>query len=303
MFAVALIFVSLKATDSTPTLIAQKTQNATWIVPIISFLLILPSFLLMIYLLKKYNNKNLVELFEAVTGKWIGKLLGFVIFLFCMSALMFESRNYIDQIKVLYFPNSPLEILFFLFIGVVFFGAKKGIEVIGFTAWISFPIIQFTAFVVIILISGEVILQRVFPIFGSGLGAVQTQGYSKAAIFGELFVLLIAYNATKESHMFRKGVLLAAFVSLFEIVIFYFVYITVFDYNSIQKAAFPFHDINQFISFGNFFTNIETVFMIFWLFAAFLKFIILIYFSAWIFGAIFNLKNFEPFSRSRDIGK
>ncbi|WP_018933874.1 GerAB/ArcD/ProY family transporter [Gracilibacillus lacisalsi] len=292
--SIVLIFVAIKFADSTPTLLSQKAQNGFWIIPAISFIVIFPSFLVMLYLLKKYEDKHVVQLCEAITGKWLGKLIGLVFFLFAFSSMVFDARNYIEQVKMLYFPESPTDYIFFIFIIVAFFGAKRGFEVIGYTSRIALPVIKFSALLVILLIWEEVVTERVFPVFGSGLSIIATEGIIKASIFAELFFVLIAYKATKETKMFRKGAIIASIIALAELLLFYFIYITVFDYNSIEKIAFPFHDIIQRIEFGEFFTNIETIFMVFWLFAAYLKFIYFLYFSAWFFGAVFNIDNFEP---------
>ncbi|WP_058309213.1 GerAB/ArcD/ProY family transporter [Gracilibacillus massiliensis] len=292
--AMTLLLVGIKLSDSTPSLLAQEAQNGFWLIPLLSFICMFPGFLIMLYLLKKYRDKNLVELMEAITGKWIGKILGLFIFLFAFFTITLDSRNYIEQIKLLYFPKSPTIVIFFIFIGIVFFGAKKGIEVIGETSWIFLTVIKISASLVILLSLGEIVMQRVFPIFGSGLFNIVTEGVKKASLFAELFFLLIAYKVTKSSSMFSKGIIIASIITIFEITLFYFVYITVFDYNSIGKIAFPFHDLTQFLNFGRFFTNIETLFMVFWLFAAFLKFIIFIYLATWIFGELFAIRNFEP---------
>ncbi|WP_163539658.1 endospore germination permease [Gracilibacillus sp. YIM 98692] len=294
IFAMALIIISIKLTDSTPSLLAQKGQNGFWLIPILSFALILPGFLLMIYLLKKYENKNLIELFESILGQWFGKLIGFILFLFAFFAMTLDSRNYVEQIKLLYFPETPSDLIFIIFFGIVFFGAKKGIEVIGFTSWISFFVLNFFTFLIIVLIWGDIVVERIYPIFGSGLDHLLNQGYQKAAMFSEIFFFLIAYQAAKQTEMFRKGIVIAFTYGFFLIILFYFIYVSVFDYNSIQKLAFPFHDITQYVNFGSFFTNIETIFMIFWLIAAYLKFMILLYAAGWIFGTIFNIQNFDP---------
>ncbi len=294
IIAMVLLLVGIKLSDSTPTLLAQKAQNGFWLIPLLSFICIFPGFLLMLYLLKKYQDKNLVELVETLTGKWIGKSIGLLLFLFAFFSLTLDSRNYIEQIKLLYFPESPTVMIFFLFIGIVFFGAKKGIEVIGITSWIFLPVIKVSAILVVMLVFGDMVFQRVFPIFGSGLPSILSEGVKKASIFAELFFLLIAYKVTKSTSMFPKGMIVASLLTILEMTIFYFIYISVFDYNSIEKIAFPFHDITQFINFGQFLTNIETIFMVFWLFAAFLKFIIFIYITTWIFGEIFAIRNFEP---------
>ncbi|WP_208587118.1 GerAB/ArcD/ProY family transporter [Gracilibacillus suaedae] len=294
ILAITLIVIGSKLADSTPALLAQKAQNGFWLIPVIAFVCIFPSFLIMLYLLNRYQHKNMIELIETITGKWIGKIIGLLLFLFTFLTLTLNSRNYVEQIKLLYFPESPTEIIYLIFFGIVFFGAKRGFEVIGYTSWVALPIIKLSAALVIILIMGNIVIQRVFPIFGSGLPIMLSEGVKSTAIFAELFFLLIAYQSAKKTQMFTKGVIIASIIAILEIVLFYFVYITVFDYNSIGKIAFPFHDIIQYIQFGEFFTNIETIFMIFWLFAAYIKFIIFIYITAWIFGEIFAIRNFEP---------
>ncbi|KAB8136245.1 GerAB/ArcD/ProY family transporter [Gracilibacillus oryzae] len=292
--AMILIIVGIKLSDSTPALLTQNVQNALWLVPMISCVCIFPSFLLMLYLLKKYKDKNLVQLLEEILGTVIGKIIGFIIFLFAFLSIALDSRNYVEQIKILYYPEGPSGLIFLVLFGVVFFGAKKGFEVIGFSSFIALPFIKVSAFFIVFLVLGNLLVQRIFPIFGSGLSDILIEGAAKASIFAELFFILIAYVSTRETDIFYKGSILAAIISLFEIVIFYFIYITVFDYNSVEKIAFPFHDITQFVSFGKFFSNIETIFMVFWLIAAFLKFMILIYLATWIFGAVFNIEDFEP---------
>lgn len=294
MFTIIGLFIGMKVTDTTPTLFAQKSQNAFWLTPLISFLVILPSFLILLYLLKKAQNKNLIELMESIIGTKLGKSLGFLIFLSSFLLMGLDSRSYVEQIKLLYFPESPTTVLFFLFLCIAFFGAKKGLEVIGFTAKISYPFVKVSALILALLISVEVVWQRIFPIFGSGLPTILKEGTLKGSIFSELFLLTIAYTSFKETKHFRTGTLFGIFFVIIEITFFYFVYATVFDYNSIEKASFPFHDITQYVQMGEYFANIETFFMVFWLLAGFLRFIIYLYLITWLFGAVFNISEFEP---------
>lgn len=294
MFTIIGLLVGTKLTDTTATLFAQKSQNALWLTSIISFLVILPSFLLLLYLLKKFQDKNLITLMESLMGTVIGKIFGILIFISSFLLMGLDSRSYVEQLKLLYFPGSPSHVLFFIFLCVIFFGAKKGLEVIGFTSKMSFPFILASVFLLAFLIIREVVWQRIFPIFGAGLSTVLTEGVLKGSIFSEFFLLTIAYTSFKETRQFRIGTFLGMYFVIFKIIFFFIVYATVFDYNSIEKASFPFHDITQYVQLGEYFTNIETFFMVFWLLAGFLRFIIYIYLITWIFGAVFNISEFEP---------
>ncbi|WP_407272330.1 endospore germination permease [Radiobacillus sp. PE A8.2] len=294
MFAIVVLFIGLKLSDTTPSLLAQKAQNAFWMIPIVAFIVIFPSFLLLLYLLKKYKDKNLIELMEQILGTLVGKLFGFVIFLFAFLSLALDSRNYVEQIKLLYFPESPTVIVFFIFIGVACYCAKKGFEVIGFTSFIGLPLVKIAVFLLAYLIFSKAIFPRIFPIFGTGLDVILTQGVLKGSLFAELFFLTIAYTTFKETKSFRTGGILGSIFVMVEIVLFYLIYTMVFDYNSISKIAFPFHDVTQYINFGEFITNVETFFMVFWLLAAYIRFIVFLYLVTWIFAAVFNINEFEP---------
>ncbi|MCT2536969.1 endospore germination permease [Aquibacillus koreensis] len=294
MFALVTLLVGIKFADTTPALLAQKGQNAFWMIPIISFLIIFPSFLLLIYLLKRYKDKNLVELLEKVLGRFFGKSLGFLLFILAYATLIFDSRNYVEQIKLLYYPQSPTLIISIVFMAVIFFCAKRGFEVIGFTSWIGLPLIKFAVFLLAALIFKEAVWNRIFPIFGSGVQVIVMEGVKNSSIFLEFFLLTIAYTAFKDTKFFRRGSYFGGLFVIFEIILFFLLYTVIFDYNSIDKIAFPFHEITQYINFGDYFTNIETFFMVFWLFAGFMRFIILLYLITWIFGAVFNINEFEP---------
>ncbi len=294
LFAITVLMIAVKIGDTTPSLLAQHGKNAFWLMAPIAFFTILPSYLLLMHLLKKYKDKNLVELIEHILGKRAGKLVGLALFLITFFSMTIDTRNYVEEIKLLYFPEATTSLVFIIFMGVCFFGAKKGFETIGSTAWVLFPYIKITFILLVILILEEVVWQRVFPIWGTGLGQIVMEGMKKSSIFSQLIILTMAYTSLRKTSMFHKGALFGALIVIVEITFFFLLYCTMFDYNSIEKVAFPFHEITQYVNIGSFFTNIETFFMIFWLLAAFIRFILYLYFTAWIFGAVFNIKEFEP---------
>ncbi len=293
-FAMIILMIGVKISDTTPSLFAQYGANAFWLIPIVSLIVILPSIILLYYLLAKYKDKNLVELFEQILGKPLGKLMGIMLFIIFFLLTAIEGRSYTEQLKLLYFPDSPTPFIFFIFFIVAFYGAKRGLETLGSTSWTFLFYIKASATLLVILIFREAIFNRIFPIFGNGLQPLLLEGTKKASLFCDLFLLGMAYTTFDSSKKFRTG-LFAGFAFVFiEMTFFYLLYCVTFDYNSIDKVAFPFHELTQYVDMGNFFTNIETFFMIFWLFAAFIKYMIYLYFISWIFGTVFNIREFEP---------
>ncbi|WP_053217689.1 GerAB/ArcD/ProY family transporter [Virgibacillus senegalensis] len=293
-FAMIILMIGVKISNTTPSLFAQTGANAFWLMPTVSLAVILPSVLLLYYLLKQYENKNLVELIVQVLGRRLGKVIAFLLFLIFFVLMSIEGRSYTEQLKLLYFPDSPTPFIFFILFAIAFYGAKRGLETMGSASWIFLFYIKASVLLLAVLIFRETITDRIFPIFGNGLKHLVIEGAKKASLFSDLFLLAMAYTTFDSSRKFRLGVLSGFTFVFIEMTFFFFLYCTTFDYNSIDKIAFPFHELTQYVNMGDFFTNIETFFMIFWLFAAFIKYMIYLYFISWIFGAVFNIKEFEP---------
>ncbi|MFJ8268368.1 GerAB/ArcD/ProY family transporter [Peribacillus asahii] len=294
LFAIIALVIGIKLSDMTPAIYAQTGKNGYWLMPFISFIVIMPSVLLLVYLLEKYKNKTLVELNRHILGSKIGSVVSFILFLSTFFALSIDSRNYVDTIGTMYFDESPELILYLIFMTVCAFGAKKGFQAIGSTAWAILPYIKIALFILLFILLKEVIWLRVFPIFGDGLKGIVIEGAKKGSVFGDLFVIATAYPLFKDKKNFRKGYLIGSFFILIELTFFFLMYCTFYDYKSITKVAFPFHEITQYINLGTFFTNIETFFMAFWVLCALFRFVSLLYITTWLFGDIFNIKEFEP---------
>jgi len=292
--AIIILTIGIKFSDMTPAIYAQTGKNGYWLMPIISFIVILPSALLLLHLLGKYKNTNLIELIRHILGPKIGSVVSFILFLATFGALSMDSKNYVDTINTMYFEESPELILHLVFMFVCVLGAKKGFEAIGSTAWAILPYIKIAIVILLVIVLKDVIWLRIFPIFGGGLKEMVIEGAKKGSVFAELFIITMAYPIVKDKKNFRKGYLIGSFVVLFELLFFFLIYCTFYDYKSITKVAFPFHEMTQYINVGGFFTNIETFFMAFWILGAFFRFMLILYITTWLFGAIFNIKEFEP---------
>lgn len=294
VFSLTNLLIAMCITNTTPSLLAQTTQNAFWLVPLISFVSTLPPLLILLYLVNKYNAEHLVDLLEKLLGKVFGKVMALVLFIPSFFVLAFQKRSYVGQIKILYFEQSPIVVIFGLLTIICVFGAVKGIKVIGYTAKILLPFFQVSLIILIILIYPSLIIpERIFPIYGSGLSNLIQEGFLKGSLFSSFFLLLMIMPAIRKPKDFYKGGLTGLSISMIEMTLFFFIYTTFFDYNSIRTTPFPFHEITQFVRLGEFFTNIETFFLIFWLLSMFVRIVLFIYLIAWGFGTTFNIKQFE----------
>ncbi|RSK25675.1 spore gernimation protein [Bacillus sp. HMF5848] len=289
--AMIMLVVGVKLADMTPSLLAQKGQNALWIIPIISFIVMFPSIIILLRVLRAYQNKNLIELINHLLGKYIGFVVGLSLFFVSFTATIIDTRSYIDEITTMFFESSPILLVLFIFIGTCYFGARKGFQVIGQTSWLILPYIKLALIVLIFLSFKETIWQRLFPIFGPGFDVLAWEGIKKGALFGELIIFTLAYTSFHTPKDFHRGMYIGSMFVIFEITISFMVYCTIFDYKSIDKIAFMFQEVGNYVSLGNFFTNLETYFFTFWLLAALIRFIVYIYFTSWLLAAVLKIKD------------
>lgn len=293
MVAIVFMIVGLKGGDTTPALFAEHAQNAIWLGPIVSFLVLLAPFLVLMYLLKKYKRFNLIELTFHLIGNKAGTVLGLLLFASGFVAMSTDMRNVVEEINYLYFPNSPTIAIYIIFISICIIIANKGWETIGSLTWALLPVIVLTILAVLIVDMRDAVGYRIFPIFGGGADVVLKEGISKSSAFLEFLLLPIAYQAFHQPKNFRLGIYTGGILSCILIVSFYALYTMMFDYNTINNIAFLYQESTEIVTLGHFFTNISTFFMIGWLFSSFLRFIIYLYIICWIFGAIFEIKRFE----------
>ncbi|WP_409250810.1 GerAB/ArcD/ProY family transporter [Bacillus sp. SCS-153A] len=292
--AIVLLLIAIKISDMTAVLLAQDTKNAFWMVPVISFVTILPTVLMMLHLLKKHKDQNLIGVINKTFGKYIGGFVGFIFFAISFAALTIDSRNTIDVLETIYFRESPSMILYAIFMFICVLAAWKGFQVLGSVTYLMLPYLKIAMLLLGVLMVKEVIFLRVFPLFGEGLKTLVWEGVKRASLFTELIILSMAYPSIKDKENYHKGILGGGIFALLELTAFFFLYCTFFDYKSIDKNAYIFHEVTQYISIGGFFTNMETFFMAFWLVASFVRFTIYLYFAAWIFGEVFSIKEFRP---------
>lgn len=289
--ALILLMLITKIADSTPVILAHYAKNAFWMLPIISFLIFIPSYLLLLKVLYNYKDKNLIEIVNHVLGRQIGFFVGFCIFALSFLFTMLNSRIYVDIVNTIYFPESPVLIMYCILIGVSFFGARKGFTIITSTSWLVIPYIMGSLALLALLAFKVIIIQRVFPIFGEGLGVLLKQGLFNSSIYFDLLLITMAFTSVTDPSSFKKGTNLGSIIAVFQMTLFYFIYCTFFDYKSIGNMAFPFHEISNYVTIGQFFTNIETFFFSFWLLMVLIRFMALLYLTSWVFSEVFNIKN------------
>jgi len=292
-FSIIVLSIGTKLSDVTPTLMVDDGKNASWMIPIIAGLIFFIPFLLILKLLKRYNNKNILEVIEQLTGKWVTLLLGSVLFFFVAATTITESRSYVDIISTMYYSDSPQLAIYFLFIGSSYLIAKHGLEAIGRVAWLSLPYIKISLLFLVLFLIPDLQFGRIFPILGPGLGPLLEEGFTMSTLYGDLFLFTIIYPLLNSQKNFHLTSWIGFGVVVFELALFMMIYTSFYEYSSLEKVSYPWHEITRYVHFGAI-EHTETFYLAFWLGAALIRFAIYLYGIAILLSYLFKINEFEP---------
>ncbi|SET52255.1 spore germination protein (amino acid permease) [Natronincola peptidivorans] len=293
-FAIIVILIASKFTDLTATIILRTGRTAAWILPIISFIVIILPFLATLALLKRFKKKNFIEIIYAIAGKYLGFVIAISLFFILLSATAINLRNYADAVSTMFYPNTP--VAFFILLGAVvsYFIANRGLEGIGRTASLLLPCFAISLLLLIVLTWQHFQDSYLFPLLGPGVVALLKDGLVYSTIFADIIVMAVLFPFVKDYRSYRTASIRGLIVSAFLVSLFLLIYIIVFDFHPATVVNHPFHQLNRRAQLGPFITNVEAIFFFFWILAKTLRFAIYFYVMAIILGYSLTLKEFEP---------
>ncbi|WP_338470700.1 endospore germination permease [Niallia sp. XMNu-256] len=292
-FSIIFFTTGSKSADMSTVFLFREGLNAAWIIVIGSFLLTIPSLLLLNYVLKKYKSKHILEVAELTLGRPIAFVIAFIILFFTTLNTATDSRSYMTQLITINFPNTPLFILCLLFLFLCMWGAKKGWEVVGSIAWTAFPYVLLGLGLLMFLMYREATFNRMFPLFGTGQWEIAKASFRYTSLYLDPFVFAIMYPYVKNHKTYTRSLYSSLIFVALLMALMYLSYVWVFDYRSIERITFPLNEAIRIVTLGRTITNIDTFFITFWLIGVFVKFIVYIYVIGKIFGYLFSIKEFE----------
>lgn len=291
ILAITMIAISTQATDTTVDNFIFLGENAAWMIPIFSFVFLLIPFLVLVYLLHKHKV-GLMELLEQLLGKWFSIPIGLLLFVVIFVSFTTNSRSYIDIVNTMYYPRTAISMLSVIFLIGIMALALKGFEAIGRSVWFLFWLFQGIGLFLLFTLWSDTNWSFLMPIAGPGFGELLSHSFLNLSVFGEVILLAVFYTHVRTGKEFSRGVLLGWFMSAFWLATIIALSTAVFDYPAVQYMNYSYQQMTRVSSIGSF-THLDGVFLGIWIIAAVYHFAIYLYISAFIFGAILKIDNFE----------
>lgn len=263
-----------------PSGLAADAKQDAWIAALLGILMGLILVWIYTSLGSLYPNMTITQQSEKILGKKIGKVVSFLFVLFLYvncSTIVWISANFLTtQILI----ETPLEVIIILWIVVVVFGTRLGLETIARAGEILFPIVIVLFIILVVSVSPNIKdLNNMKPMFESGMkpiikGALYLLTYTTMT---NIVLMMIfpanVVNVKDAKKSFFSGTIFAGLM-LF-IVALLSIIILGSDFS--RRNAYPSYVLAKKIHIGNYIQRIEIIIALIWFITVFYKTILYFY--------------------------
>ncbi|PWI56870.1 GerAB/ArcD/ProY family transporter [Sulfoacidibacillus thermotolerans] len=297
LIAIMLIIIIGKGLDSAILILIHWGHSAPELLMLVGEIGIVTIVALQLPLFKD-PNKNLIDLLIDTFGGVMGSLFGFSLFTSLLLDLAMNVYYDIEQIRVVFLPTTPPNLVLFLSIVAMIIPAYYGIEVLGRTNLIMFALMMVVILSLIAISFTLINIDYMPPLLGPGIPQLLKQGVLHSGFFGEYLVYLMLRPYVRSYRSFRNSFYIIAGISILFGAIGLVIIQLVFPYPIDDHLFFPFIELAKLIYFGRFIQHIEAVYAVTWLAVTFARLSLLLYVLSLMAASVARTPHFRRFAPS-----
>ena len=283
--AISLITITIvtRVFFTSPSVITRIVGTAGWFMTLISATTAMASFTITYLLLKRWPDKNLIEIYEISLGKYIGFFFSATLSISFIIDSGGVLREFSEVMKVYVLPLSPPSYIMGLFLFGVIVMSTLGLETQARFARLVAPTLLIGMIIVLLLANQNYQVHRIQPIFGYGLKTVVFHGILRNSVYGYTIIAAIIAGSLQGIKHIKKigytsiilsGVLISVSLLCFTLTFPYFV---------AQEVTSPLYQMVSLIDYGRFFQRLDSLFLFVWNISTLIAVTIEVYISASIY--------------------
>ncbi|MFE5321740.1 endospore germination permease [Paenibacillus sp. NPDC056579] len=291
----AILFTLGSSLLISPSGLAFAAKQDAWIAAIFGLaggLLLIPLYYRFAIL---FPQKTLVQYSQELLGRWPGRavVLLYFIFFFTLGALVL--RNIGDFITAQVLPNTPLQFIHVFFLAVIIFGVRHGIETFTRSGEIFLPWVSFFFLFMVVLLPTQTHMDQIRPILGYGLKPVlQATVPLIGTPYLELVVFLMILPCVNQSRKTAKAFATGVAIGGMGLIMISLLSILVLGADLTARHIYPSFTLAKKISVGNFLERVEVIMAGIWFITIYFKLSICFYAATMTFAELFRLKEARP---------
>jgi spore germination protein KB len=242
---------------------------------------------------KRFPAQVFTEYLPEIVGKVLGKLLAtayVLMFIHLASLLLNEGSTFIN---IAYLSQTPPVVLDGVMAVMAVYGAYLGIEAIARENGMVMPMWIVVFMLLVSLAAVNLNFSNFKPVLENGLLPVLRAGAFHSAWRGEIFVMLMLYPYLNRKQQALKTGLVYLGVMMILAGSVHGVIVGVFGGPVTAHMLFPFDELAQYISIGNFMERMEIVSVVFLVMAVIIKLAVVYHTAGVAAASTLGLKNYR----------
>ncbi len=287
------VFVSYTLVSVLKTLI-DDTKSALIInliyIGIIGILLTL----LIIRLMSKFPNSDIIDISEFLGGDVFKKTIGIIFisyFIFTSSILL---RNFSECLKIVYYPMT--NVLFIILAFIIAISVVSRLRFSSFAKVNSFilPIFLASVFFVFLANFNNFSFSNIFPILGSGAINIFVYGIGNLFAFAGIGIIYFLPPMLKDNSNIKKVSLISVSIGIIYFIITSITVLFLFSHSVEIDQISILYSITRNIEFTGFLERLDAAFVLIWILQVVCFVTLNIHFSMNIFKKITKIKDTNP---------
>ncbi|MFF5400227.1 endospore germination permease [Peribacillus butanolivorans] len=279
-----------------PSIVASEAKQNGWVSGIFS-VAIAPLLVVFLYdaLRKCYPDLTLVEYSQKILGKWLGIAISllFISYFFITTATYLREIG--DFMTSQIMPDTPIQVIMFLFMSIVLMSARLGLEPLARSAEILFPFVVILLSSLMILLLPEIKFQNLQPVWEGGLKPVIRGSVPFIVIpFIESVAVLMILPFVSQKDRIRKSLFVGQLLAGSVLIIITMLAILVLGVDLTAKEIYPSYKLAQKINIANFLTRLEAILAIIWFITIFFRFSLFFYVTVLGLAQTLKLQDYRP---------
>lgn len=265
-----------------------------WFGTIISCTMSLILFSFIYLLMKRFPKKDITQIFEAVVGRFAGKLLTLAFSSYILFYAASSLREFIEMIKAYNLPYTPPSVLIFGFIAVCSIVAYYGLEGIARISAIFFvPVVAALIFIVL-LASPNYDIDYMKPYLGYGVRATVITGLLRCSAYDEVVILAFIINSIHGLKSFKRAGYSSILISGLTFSSIILCNVLAFTYNGGRENLSGLFELSRAIYFSRFVQRLEPIFLFAWVISSLITVSIAFYLSISLYTKAFRIPGHRP---------
>lgn len=277
-----------------PGLVAISAKNNAWIPTILGLSIGLALVIIYNKLAKSFQQMNFPEYIDYILSPWVGKVITFLFFIFCLILSSLLVRQVGDFTTTQSFVETPMSVINALFVILIIWGTRYGIETIAKSGEIFFPWVVFLLFFLLVTLIPEIKTERMFPILEDGIKPILLSTYSFLGLpYFELVILLFLYPHINRPQKAGKAFFIGVLIGGSVIILITLYAILVLGSEATARNQYPSYIMAKTISIAKIIERMEAFLAAIWFITIFMKTTLTFYCASLCLAHVFKIKDYK----------